>query len=471
VTTTLAFSFPLGRYHANPWGRHVNEGAVDLPPSPWRLLRALYATWRTRVPELSEDLVHGLLEKLAVPTHFYVPRHTIAHTRHYYPDSVHRSGSPSTDRTLDAFAVLETDAELAVEWKGTVLGRDERDALERIARVMSYLGRADSICDAVVADGWQPDERHEVWTDLQVAESVAGHAEVTTLLAPEIPLDLDALTARPVDVRRGGLLFPKGTRFVGYQCTARQVRPRAHVPQQRGVTAVRFSILQGGLPPETDSVIYTDLLRQSALSKLGYQPDGTLLGGRTNSGQPMEKHHQHAHYLPLLHERRLQGLLVWVPGELSEKELRALASVRRLYSRQNESWRLTVRLAGTGSIREVVPDLLGASREWASVTPFVPSRYPKRSADWTEFLRKEIEREVRFRGLVDAMVEQVHVDDGNWAAFRRYRPSARNRPDTAQGKPSSRGAAFVRVRFDRPVTGPLALGHLSHFGIGMFKPM
>ena len=50
--TTLAFRFPLGRYHANPWDRAVNEGATEWPPSPWRILRALVATWHTRWPDL-----------------------------------------------------------------------------------------------------------------------------------------------------------------------------------------------------------------------------------------------------------------------------------------------------------------------------------------------------------------------------------------------------------------------------------
>ncbi|MDQ3151354.1 MAG: type I-U CRISPR-associated protein Cas5/Cas6, partial [Actinomycetota bacterium] len=57
MPTTLVLTFPRGRYRATPWGRHVNEGAVELPPSPWRLLRALYATWRTRAPELAEGTV------------------------------------------------------------------------------------------------------------------------------------------------------------------------------------------------------------------------------------------------------------------------------------------------------------------------------------------------------------------------------------------------------------------------------
>jgi len=39
----LSFTFPGGRYHATPWGRHVNEADLEWPPSPWRIVRALIA--------------------------------------------------------------------------------------------------------------------------------------------------------------------------------------------------------------------------------------------------------------------------------------------------------------------------------------------------------------------------------------------------------------------------------------------
>ena len=32
--TTIELTFPAGRYHATPWGRHVNEGAVEWPLLP-----------------------------------------------------------------------------------------------------------------------------------------------------------------------------------------------------------------------------------------------------------------------------------------------------------------------------------------------------------------------------------------------------------------------------------------------------
>ena len=39
----LRLRFPAGRYHATPWGRHVNEAALAWPPEPLRMLRALIA--------------------------------------------------------------------------------------------------------------------------------------------------------------------------------------------------------------------------------------------------------------------------------------------------------------------------------------------------------------------------------------------------------------------------------------------
>jgi CRISPR-associated protein Csb2 len=381
VPTTLVLAFPWGRYHANPWGRHVNEGAVEVPPSPWRLLRALYAVWRTRAPELPEHVVLPLLGRLAEPPVFHVPRHVVAHTRHYYPDSTHTSVTTSTDRTLDAFAVFGRDAELGVQWPFG-LPADERAAFERIASSIPYLGRADSLCLGRLQDGWRPDA-HDTWCSVDAAESVIPDAPSTTVLAPTLPLDQDALLARPVDIRRGGLLFPGGTRFVAYQRIAaaapvRRRQPDIPAPPSH---AVRFTVLQAALPPETDSLAYTDLLRQAVLNRLGRLPHErpfTQLGGKTadaDGGTHLEGHH-HAHYLPLPSGRRLHGFVVWTPGGLPDDELKALADVRSLRSPVKESWRLTVRVSGIGHPQDVAPELCGPSTRWQSITPFTPNRHP-----------------------------------------------------------------------------------------------
>lgn len=460
MPTTLVLSFPWGRYHATPWGRHVNEGEVELPPSPWRLLRALYAVWRTRAPELDGEVVHALLARLAEPPVFHVPRHGLSHTRHYYPDAANRR-----DRMLDAFAVFERDADLAAVWPFE-LPDEQQAALQRLAASIPYFGRADSLCSGSVPTEWVPGA-HETWVPADVAESVPADTAVTAVLAATLPLDVDTLLARPADVRRGGLLFPAGSRLTGYWRQRAAPRP-ARAPRATATppTAVRFSGLQAGLPPATEALAYTDLLRQAALHNLGglrEERERSMLGGKDADGRALDGH-QHAHYLPLLHEQRLSGLVVWVPGGLSDDELKALADVTRLYSPVRESWRLAVRVAGIGRIEDAAPELVAPATVWRSATPFTPPRYPGRRDTWPDFLAGQIRRELGHRGLPAPVA--VELRDGDWREVLRSRPSRWGGRRGAPNRPS----AYLQVTFDEPVTGPIALGHLSHFGLGLFAP-
>lgn len=461
MPTTLVLSFPWGRYHATPWGRHVNEGEVELPPSPWRLLRALYAVWRTRAPELDGDVVHALLARVAEPPVFHVPRHGVSHTRHYYPDASNRR-----DRTLDAFAVFERDADLAMVWPFE-LPDDQHAALQRLAASIPYFGRADSLCSGSAPAEWAPGA-HDTWVPADVAESVPDNVEVTAVLAATLPLDVDTLLAPPAEVRRGGLLFPAGSRFVGYWRERSSPRPR-RTPHARTTrpTAVRFSVLQAGLPPATEALAYTDLLRQAALHKLGglrEERERSALGGKDADGRAMDGH-QHAHYLPLLdNERRLPGLVVWVPGGLPDDELKALTDVTRLYSPVRESWRLTVRVAGIGCIEDAAPELVPSATVWHSITPFTPSRYPGRRDEWPDFLGDQVRQELSYRGR--PAPRTVEVLDGDWRAGLRSRPSRWGGRRGTQ----NRASAYLRLTFDEPTPGPIALGQLSHFGLGLFEP-
>ncbi|HET9255992.1 MAG TPA: hypothetical protein VFO16_12425, partial [Pseudonocardiaceae bacterium] len=285
MPTIAVFRFPGGRYHAPPWSR---AGTVELPPSPWRLLREFHAVWRTRAPELGEETVHPLLARLAEPPTVHVPWHTV----------------------VGGVAVFDRDAELALRWPFE-LDPAQHAALERLVSSIPYLGQADNACSGSLSTGWEPGS-HDTWVPVDVAESVSA-APTTTVLAPELPLRFGALLNPPVEVRRGGLPFPAGTHLVPYQ----------RRPREEMVTAVRYRVSQTVLPPQTESLIYTDLLHRGALSKLGVlraHRAHTLLGGRRADGKTMEGHH-HAHYLPLITGRRVSGLVVWVPGELPADEL------------------------------------------------------------------------------------------------------------------------------------------------------
>src|SRR5579875_3886216 len=102
----IKLTFPAGRYHATPWGRHVNEGVPEWPPSPWRLLRALVAVWRRTCPEdFSEAQVRRILGTLVEPPHFRLPPYRVAHTRHYMPWE--KKGPADRTLVFDTFVAVE----------------------------------------------------------------------------------------------------------------------------------------------------------------------------------------------------------------------------------------------------------------------------------------------------------------------------------------------------------------------------
>jgi CRISPR-associated protein Csb1 len=116
VMLAIRLTFPAGRYHATPWGRHVNEGDVAWPPEPWRLLRALIATWHHKLkherPETEQQLA-ALIETLAsqAPS-FRLPPATHSHSRHYLPQW--KAGD--TSLVLDAFASISPTEPLDCIW-------------------------------------------------------------------------------------------------------------------------------------------------------------------------------------------------------------------------------------------------------------------------------------------------------------------------------------------------------------------
>ncbi|MGH3850944.1 MAG: type I-G CRISPR-associated protein Csb2, partial [Pseudonocardiaceae bacterium] len=132
-------------------------------------------------------------------------------------------------------------------------------------------------------------------------------------------------------------------------------------------------------------------------------------------------------------------------------------------------WRLTVRVAGIGTPAQVAPELMAQppAAVWRSVSPFTPSRYPKRHASQLDYLRTEIANELHNRSL--PTLRAVTLLEGEWQSWRRYRPSARMRRDPRQGQ-ATRPSEFLRIELAEPTHGPLALGHLSHFGLGLFVP-
>ena len=131
--TMIELRFPAHRFHATPWGRHVNEGVVEWPPSPYRLMRALYDAWKRKSPELPEAAVAEVFEALATePPRFGLPKAVASHTRSY----LNSNTFDPTDKSLifDGFVAVDPGAACFVPWPGVELTEAQREVLLRACR-------------------------------------------------------------------------------------------------------------------------------------------------------------------------------------------------------------------------------------------------------------------------------------------------------------------------------------------------
>jgi CRISPR-associated protein Csb2 len=481
VSTTLAICFPAGRYHANPWDRAVNEGATEWPPSPWRILRALVATWHTRWPELPAPVLDALLGALAEPPSYRVPAAVAGHTRHYLPDLEHRKGEQGgTDLTLDPFLSVPRDKRLLIRWD-TDLSGEQRGVLGKLAELLPYLGRAESVCEAALC------EEDPVPDDTWWRPGAEG-TERVRLLAPVHPVSRGILEATTADVRKRRRTVPPGTTWVNYARTRpARVGEAPRREEERDLTAVRFALL-GNVPMRAArGVLLADVLHREAgralmAAEVSEERRHMIMG---TNGAASE--HRHAHWIPVPADGNrgsfCGNVVIWVPEGLRTDEVRALLGISRLSGKLGGSEgyelagfpELELRFQAAGPVNQVAPDLCRTSRYWCSLTPYLPVRHRK-SETVDEYLTADVAAELRYRDI-DAQVQVTRLSPGpsltdHWASeFRRYRINERL-GGSRRGKRTwaSRPGLGLRLEFAEEIPGPLALGQLSHFGFGLFVP-
>ena len=465
MTIGLAVRFPFGRYHATPWDASVNEGRVEWPPSPWRILRALVSTWKTRLPHLREEEVIALLNDLVgEPPSYWSPATSLGHTRHYMPSTDHAMNKPGKNRALvfDPFLAINPDQELIVEF-ARELTSEQRQLLSSLAAAIPYLGRADSVCHVRVVD--VPSVALETLIRYEPSLVQTGNNQ---LLVPRTQFSVQDLCESPTRLRASRRIDPRRTQWVEYGAASNEDIVSKQPQPQEGrfrITAVRWYLADAGRPPAVETVALGDLLRKAVMNKA--RTPSRALSGRTASG-PRDDQHKHAHYFALSshNDGRIDTLGIWAPGGLSDHDVAGTASLRRLSSpdflRRLGTYRLGLEVMGSADL--AFPELIGPSQEWVSITPYIPGRSWgnwNRAARRMPHIKEDLGRELGYRGLfVPVHIEEVGTPD--WRRFRRARPNQN------AGK---RPGVSLRLVFDKAIGGPLALGTLSHFGLGLFKPV
>ncbi len=464
MAATIGIKFPLGRYHATPWDRSVNEGAAEWPPSPWRLLRALVATWYTRWPDLPAPELDGLLDALGDPPSYRTPSYRPGHTRHYLPDLDHRKGeNRGTDLTLDPFLSVPRDEELLVRWEAD-LSTQQREVLAKLAELIPYLGRAESVCEArLLTEDPVPDE---IW--YRPGTSAASQMR---LLAPTLPVSRPALEISTVQVRRSRRTQPLDTRWVSYVPPEAPTAPRVVKRKADQVEAMRFAVLGKAPLMSTHGVLLADMAHVQAgwrLANAQVTDDRrrAILGSKGANSD-----HSHAHWIPVSSDDcEIDSLVLWVPVGLQPEEVAALAAMREISGRLGDYDlrglpQVNLVLQAAGPIGQIAQELDRPARSWRSGTPYLPVRHRKRDS-LDEYVTSDVAAELCYRKRPPAVVSRIEEAGGlpdRWSRdFRRYRAK--------ENLGNSRPGLALRLEFDQEIRGPLLIGQLSHFGYGIFVP-
>lgn len=488
----LAFTFPSGRYHATPWDRHVNEGAIVWPPEPWRVLRALIATWHHKVKHLNkheEATLHGLIEALSQSLPEYtLPPANHSHTRHYMP----QWEPGKTSLVFDAFAAVSREEPLMMAWTKLELSQEQLALLDDLLSVMGYLGRAESWIEVSRFNGKFEPNCHLVSEPLN--KSIEDpHEEVVSLLAPlssdaydklresfltdkkaakklakTLPKHLlDALSVETSDLRELGWSQPPASRKEHYLRPVAALHPQRQsqsAPQSQSYTA-RYILIGKPLPRVEDSILIGELFRRAVMSEakkqFGKDAIPAIISGH---GLPKDNHHRHAFYLPwdANNDGHIDRLILHLPDGIDLPTRRIAERLKRLWSRDGGEWQLVLEdFVGP----EPNDPLLAKAIEWVSITPYLHPWHIKRSFD----IEAQIKRECAMRDMPEPLeltllpAVKVGTELRQSLHFRRFREKRNLEQPDRQG-------SFWRIRFAQPVTGPVSLGFGCHFGLGLFQP-
>lgn len=439
--------FPAGRFHATPWGRHVNEGAIEWPPSPWRVLRALMATWYLKGQDLaSEGELREIIQVLLPPPSFSLPPATPGHTRHYMP--LRESGK--TTKIFDTFLHLAPGSSVGMIWPQATLSPGHRKILAGLLERCSYLGRAESWLDACLLEGhdgelnaWpvEGDEpapgyeqvrllspvgeaAHLAWmartaesqqerrlTELKAAAIAKGKSAESIKLSTKdrqaidqaLPTDLfAALHADTAELRKAGWSLPPGARWVSYlrpaDCFA--VRPeRRRIPDRPMPTVARYALSGAVLPRLLDAVSLGDRIRIALMSRTKDERGNAspVFSGKDDQGHRLDDSHAHAHVLCEANGARdtVTHVTIYAPGGFDEAARLALGRLQKVWGQGGHDLQLI--LLGMGhaadfggwEVARGECPMLARSVCWESRTPFVLTRHPKTHRDGRPRLRDD----------------------------------------------------------------------------------
>lgn len=516
---SISFFFPAGKYHANTWGKHVNEADVEWPPSQFRILRAIVAVWLKTGVYTAEEISEIIVEMKEAPV-YSIPYASITHKRHYMPRN-----KENPTLIFDAFLAFEPDAELIVSFPNAKLDDRQIKILDDLLRNMNYLGRSESwICAKVIG------ERDILPNAYPLKEGDFSNLNENEDCIKLLCLDMECMSAAEL-IKKDGKgnfthslfssseilkkekkIYPPNTSSINYAVPADRfnVRYRSNITtcSTEPIYYAKYLIDSPVLPNKKDTVDIADKMR-SGLLKIHNTPS-KIFAGKDVDGTPLEGN-EHAYYFPYDNDGdgKLERIVVYSTKGFDRSHQESLLKIRKLYGYPLKR-ELNLMLLGMGSFdgAQGNSEIMGSSKVWRSATPFLLTRHPKkyetisRKGEWKIETIQDIKIGIPddlgyysnrdhllydygvspddcsvilkdgpvsqlLRGLQQLGIEKpISITpipsnrDSRWLDFKRYR---RGKSNPAISVPYG-----FELVFNNTVKGPIAVGYGAHQGLGMF---
>lgn len=464
----------------------VGQDEPEWPPAPARLFAGLVAGAYAAGMSSERRAALAWLEALPPPlidasrSHHrqvgdtYVP---VADAYGWEPNLEHLPDRLLRQPRMFPRVVPEVPA-VRFRWKTVEVDEQVLAHLKVAAAFMPCLGRSTTPVATRVheepGDARDPVDARETW---HPADERSSHAATIRVRTPA-PGYLAALDLHHEDRRT-----PARAAVVRYQRGA-PAGPEEDAGAQPFVgpfgDLLVFARKQGPRVPSELTLDVTQALRSAVLSRSS-QPSPPVLTGHGPNGAPVP----HCAYLALPFvgsqhaDGRLLAVAVAVP-RASEAELREVATA--LVAPDHQLERLTLGSRGDWTLQRVLPEAgdgvargaeqahwVGPSRSWATVTPIVLGHHPDHRKP-SEERAAEIEDIVAYSCVVAGYPEPRRVSFVAGSAVRGA-PAARSFRTRRRVGETQRLTAHAVIEFDQPVLGPVLLGALRYFGLGLCLPV
>jgi len=448
----LTICYLTGRSVAKRFDSHVD---AEWPPEPARLYFAMVNSlhaWGNRQSECAALL---WLESQAPPAlSFSNWSERAFYTSFVPPNDVAILPEQRQKRERGWPSVTPESPSVYFTWPDATPSKDIIEGLRAVAERVTYLGHSSSLVAINLCDDPPPPritpDADGTWGAMRVPRP--GHLA-------ECEQRFQRYAAALQKTKGAAPRLPLPTSFMRYA----EVRDHAGA----GIAVGEFTELHiyslppGGRLPLSATLKVTDVLRNAAMS-LASQPVIEELSGHQADGSQSKK--DRAAFVPVPHvghpyaDGHLLGVAVALPRltpDIRKAVLAPISRISRLTLGQAGAWELAP------SVGADVRGLLRAtwtkpSRRWASVTPVVLHRHPRR-----ESASEIIAQSCKHAGL--PMPTEIITTQGapfeGVADAREFRPIA------------PRSHTHVVLCFDRAVRGPVILGAGRYQGYGLCRPL